>query len=104
MVEILNESNFEDKVLKSSGKVLVEFFATWCPHCRRMEPVVEEISAMLNGQAVVYQVDIDESPDLANEYAPNGFPTFVVFNDGRLSNEETGEQTLDNLLNLVAAS
>ena len=40
MIEILNEGNFDEKVLQSSGNVLVEFFATWCPHCQRMMPII----------------------------------------------------------------
>lgn len=104
MIEILNESNFEEKVLKASGKILVEFFATWCPHCQRMAPIVDELATMIANDATVYRVDVDQSPDLADKYAPQGFPTFVVFKDGRPSREEAGEQSLDALLNLVAAA
>ena len=42
MIEILNEGNFDEKVLQSSGNVLVEFFATWCPHCQRMMPIIKK--------------------------------------------------------------
>lgn len=104
MIEILNESNFQQKVGEAKGLVMVEFFATWCPHCQRMAPVVDELATMVADQATVYRVDVDASPDLANEYAPNGFPTFAMFRDGKLVREATGEQSLDALLNLVAAS
>ncbi len=104
MIEVINESNFDEKVLQAKGLVMVELFATWCPHCQRMAPVVDELATMVAGQATVYRVDVDASPDLANKYAPNGFPTFAMFRDGRLVKEQTGEQSLDALLNLVAAS
>ena len=78
MIEILNEGNFDEKVLQSSGNVLVEFFATWCPHCQRMMPIINEVADRVQGQAVVYQVDVDKSPDLAQTYAPNGFPSFAL--------------------------
>ena len=42
MIEILNEGSFDEKVLQSSGNVLVEFFATWCPHCQRMMPIIKQ--------------------------------------------------------------
>ena len=77
MIEILNEGNFDEKVLQSSGNVLVEFFATWCPHCQRMMPIISDVAERVQGQAVVYQVDVDKSPDLAQTYAPNGFPSFA---------------------------
>lgn len=102
MIEILNEGNFDEKVLKSSGNVLVEFFATWCPHCQRMMPIINDVADRVQGQAVVYQVDVDQSPDLAKTYAPNGFPTFALFVNGQLAETLVGEQTEERLMELVA--
>lgn len=102
MIEILNEGNFDEKVLQSSGNVLVEFFATWCPHCQRMIPIINEVADRVQGQAVVYQVDVDKSPDLAQTYAPNGFPSFALFVNGQLAETLVGEQTEERLLALVA--
>ena len=102
MIEILNEGNFDEKVLQSSGNVLVEFFATWCPHCQRMMPIINEVADRVQGQAVVYQVDVDKSPDLAQTYAPNGFPSFALFVNGQLAETLVGEQTEERLLALVA--
>mgnify|MGYP000785344423 FL=1 len=48
MIEILNEGNFDEKVLQSSGNVLVEFFATWCPHCQRMMPIIKKRGLFLS--------------------------------------------------------
>ena len=84
MEEVLNSTDFSSKVLESEGKVLVEFFATWCPHCQRMQPILDDVAAKVTGQCAVYQVDVDQSPNLASEYAPNGFPTYVLFMDGTL--------------------
>lgn len=102
MLEIINESNFDEKVLNAKGEVFVEFFATWCPHCQRMKPIVNELAAQAKGTLAVYQVDVDKSPDLANRYAPNGFPTFAVFQDGRIVQDATGERTLEFLQDLAA--
>ncbi len=101
MIEIINEENFESKVLDASGSILVEFFATWCPHCERMQPIVDKLAQLEQGNATVYRVDIDQSPSLASKYAPQGFPTFVVFEDGRIVNESTGETTIEKLEELI---
>lgn len=90
-VETLNDSNFTQKVLQGKGEIMVEFFATWCPHCQRMAPVINDLANQLP-DITFYRVDIDESPDLANEYAPNGFPTFVVFENGQNLRTTAGEQ------------
>lgn len=102
MIEILNETNFDKKVLGSEGTILIELFATWCPHCQRMAPIVDELASMVADKATVYRVDVDQSPDLANEYAPEGYPTFATFRNGALERELSGEQSLDALLHLVA--
>lgn len=101
MEEVLNDSDFDAKVLASDGKVLVEFFATWCPHCQRMQPILDDVATMAAGTCAVYQVDVDKSPDLAAEYAPNGFPTYVLFVDGSITKTLTGEQTEATLLELA---
>ncbi len=102
MQEVLNETDFDAKVTEASGRVLVEFFATWCPHCQRMQPILDDVAARVAGTCAVYQVDVDKSPDLATQYAPNGFPTYALFVDGTLTKTLTGEQSEATLLELAA--
>lgn len=102
MIEILNKNDFAAKVLEAPGKVMVEFFATWCPHCQRMMPIVEDLAAREAGHATIYQVDVDKSPELAQEYAPDGFPTFVLFENGVLTKSVTGEQGEGKLVEMLA--
>ena len=102
MQEVLTEMDFNSKVLEAPGNVLVEFFATWCPHCQRMQPVVDDVAARVAGQCAVYQVDVDQSPDLANEYAPQGFPTYVLFQDGMVTESVSGEQPEEVLLQMAS--
>nr|WP_289874343.1 protein disulfide isomerase family protein [uncultured Duncaniella sp.] len=46
-----------DKAIINSRVVLVEFYASWCPHCQRMMPVVAQVKELLDGRAPVYQYD-----------------------------------------------
>ena len=73
------------------GVVLVEFYATWCPHCQRMMPVVADVKALLDGQAPVYQFDIDKYGELANEFNVESVPTFLVFKNGEIEWRTSGE-------------
>ena len=100
MIKILNESDFQQYVIDAEGKVLVEFFATWCPHCQRMMPVIEDVAEKLEGEVPVYQVDVDKSPTLAAEYT-EGFPAFLLFENGEVVNEVLGECPESEIMALV---
>ena len=101
MVCEITSAEFMPKVLAADKKVMVEFFATWCPHCRKMEPILDELAAEEAAKATVYRIDVDKNPELGNTYAPNGFPTFVVFDQGEVVRLVTGEQTLEYLRGML---
>ncbi len=101
MLQVLNETTFSEHIGPNSGETLVEFFATWCPHCKRMQPIIEDVATRLEPGCPVYQVDVDESPALAQQYAPDGFPTFVLFDRGEVVRSLTGEQEETTILDMV---
>ena len=79
------------EIINSSEVVLVEFFASWCPHCQRMMPVVEQIKELLSGNVNVYQFDIDEYPQLASANGADSVPTFIIYRNGKEEWRESGE-------------
>ncbi|MCH5229597.1 MAG: thioredoxin family protein [Muribaculaceae bacterium] len=79
------------EIINSSKVVLVEFFASWCPHCQRMMPVVAQIKELLQGQVNIYQFDIDEYTDLAQANGADSVPTFIIYKDGVEQWRESGE-------------
>lgn len=100
-MEIINNDNFEEKVLNNNGVVLVDFFATWCGPCRMLTPVLEEVSEETD--ANIYKVDIDESEDLARRFGIMVVPTMIIFKDGKEQEKFSGymqkEDILDKLNN-----
>lgn len=77
--------------IDQKGVVLVEFFATWCGHCQRMAPIVEQVKELLTGKATVVQVDIDEYQEAAAEAQVSATPTFILFKDGKEVWRHAGE-------------
>lgn len=80
-----------DEVIKQTPVVLVEFYATWCPHCRKMMPVVEQVKELLDGSAAVVQLDIDDNKNLAHEAEVDVIPTFIIYRGGKEQWRHSGE-------------
>lgn len=77
--------------------VMAEFYATWCPHCRRMQPVIEEFKKSMQGTLEVVQVDIDQEPTLTDFYSVRSFPTFIFLRKGEQLWRQSGEMSLERL-------
>lgn len=80
-----------EKLRDEKGVVLVEVYATWCPHCRKMMPVIDDVKALLDGQVNVYQFDIDEYGDLADVLGTKSVPSFYIYKNGEQMWHYTGE-------------
>lgn len=78
--------------------VLVEFFATWCPHCQRMMPVVAQIKELLGDETPVIQLDVDQNQGAAKEAKVDGVPTFIIYKNGQEQWRHSGEIDGNDLL------
>lgn len=83
---------FKEKVLENKNLVLVDFWAQWCPPCRMMAPILEDVAKTMEGVDVV-KVDVEASPDnnrLAAEHGVQGIPNMQVFKNGVVVDELIG--------------
>lgn len=86
-----------EKTISSAPVVLVEFYASWCPHCQRMMPIVAQIKELL-GDVPVVQLDIDQNDAAANAAEVESVPTFIVYKDGSEVWRHSGEIDGNDLL------
>lgn len=80
-IHVTTES-FERDVLASDVPVLVDFWAPWCPPCRMIAPILDELAERHDGRLSVAKVNVDEHPGLAATYGVSSIPTLVLIEDG----------------------
>lgn len=97
----IRESDFEEFVLNADRPVLVDFWASWCPPCKMMQPVVDKLGQKVADWADVFSVNIDRSPALAGQFQVSGVPTFIAFAGGQAIDRRTGALTEGQLLGLL---
>ena len=78
------DATFAADVLASDLPVLVEFTASWCPPCRMVAPVLEQLAADERDRLEVVQLDVDADPETARTYRVMGLPTMSLFRDGEV--------------------
>jgi thioredoxin 1 len=90
MTTILNDQNFEQEVLKSDIPVFVDFWATWCPPCKMMEPVIEKLSEEYDGKIKICKLNVDEARQTAAAYGIEAIPTMMIFKQGEVAGNMVG--------------
>lgn len=91
------------ELIKGEKPVFVEFFASWCPHCQRMMPVMEELKNRVQRKMTVLQYDIDdpEYRRLVEYYRVQSVPTMMVFKAGEQLWRQSGEIKQEDLFGKV---
>lgn len=83
---LLHEFNWKKEVLQSSEPVLVDFWASWCPPCRTMDPIIEALAKDFK----VCKVNVDNNQELATHYGISSIPVLLFFKDGKISGRHVG--------------
>ena len=105
-VHELTGENWDSEVLNSSEPVLVDFWATWCPPCRVIAPVIDALANDYKGRVKVGKLDVDSHGDVAGRYGIRSIPTLLVFRNGEVVDQRVGavpQAELTRLLDQVTA-
>ena len=96
----VDTDKFDEIVLKSDKKVLVDFYADWCGPCKMVAPIVEEL-AEENPDYLIVKVNVDEEPSLSMMYGVMSIPTLLVLKEGKILNRLVGARPKEYLKELL---
>ena len=96
----ITKANFEELVINNPKPVLLDFWATWCGPCRMVAPIVEEIAGERE-DILVGKINVDEDPELANQFGVMTIPTLYVFKNGEAVNHRSGAMPKEQILAMV---
>jgi thioredoxin 1 len=88
----MNQTEFQQRISKSSHPVIVDFWAPWCAPCRMTKPILEKLAKEYSNRVDILPVNADESPELLQHYQVAGIPTVIAFRDGNLVERVIGAQ------------
>jgi len=101
----ITDQTFEREVLQTTGRpVLVDCWAPWCPPCRAIAPLLDQLAAESNGSYRIAKVNVDENPQISSRFQIASIPTMLIFKDGKLIDRLIGahpKQTIAERLRLA---
>ena len=82
MAAQVTDQSFDAEVLGASEPVLVDFWAEWCPPCKAMDPIMDDLSQELAGKVKIVKLDVETNPSTVVRYNVRAMPTMIIFKDG----------------------
>jgi thioredoxin 1 len=86
----VSDASFDSDVIHSSTPVLVDYWAEWCGPCKRIAPVLEELSAEYGDKLKIAKVDVDANQETQAKYNIKGIPTLMLFKNGEVLGTKVG--------------
>ena len=100
---IVDDLNFKEEVLQETMPLMVEFQATWCQHCKNLEPIINDLHKKYGDKVKFVIVDIDETPHYTEVMAVTTTPTLFFYKDGKGVKKIVGPRTKDMIENALKA-
>jgi len=97
----LTDKNFQVEVLDSNLPVFVDFWASWCPPCKMVEPVIDELADHFDGVIKIGKLNVDQNPEIRSKFEIASVPTFVLFKNKQILSRVIGAHSKNQLLQII---
>ncbi|MGA8115123.1 MAG: thioredoxin [Actinocatenispora sp.] len=104
MSKSVTDASFDADVLKSDKPVLVDFWAEWCGPCKKVTPVLDELSTQFGDKVEIVKLNIDENPKVTRDYGVMSIPTLTMFKNGEPVQSVVGAQPKSTLTKLIESA
>ncbi len=98
-IKTITDASFDADV--SKGVVLVDFWASWCPPCVKLGPVMHSLADKFAGRVTIGKVNVDDQRQKASQFGINSIPTIMIYKDGRMVERIVGLQSEETLTRLI---
>ena len=95
------DKTFQKEVLESNQPVFVDFWGSWCPPCKMVEPVMDELARRFNGRIKVGKLNVDQNPQTRSMFDIGGAPTFILFKNGQVLGRVIGARSKKQLVEFI---
>ena len=83
--------------LKGNLPILVDFYSNWCPPCKMLEPIFEELTKEFEGKIKFLRLNVDENREIAAKYGIMSIPTLILFKNGKEEKRIIGLRSKEEL-------
>lgn len=97
----ITDSEFTTEVLEYKGLVVVDFWATWCPPCLAMAPILESLAEEFKDKIKIVKIDVDENQETTQNCGVRAMPTFIFFKDGKEVDRKVGAMSKNKFKELL---
>lgn len=100
----LTTETFDQEIANAKLPIVVDFWAEWCPPCKKLNTLLPMLSDKLNGIAEIVKVDIDDNITIAERYSIKSIPTLMIFANGQVLGSFNPSGTTDAIADTIKSA
>lgn len=97
----VSDSSFDKDVISAELPTIVDFWAPWCPPCKSLAPILDEVASEYAGKVKILKMNVDENPRTPSKYSVRGIPNLLFFKGGQVVEQIVGFMPKDQLVTAI---